>query len=361
MFGLGSGKKPSLFSKRRGSQWQEEYRQHLGRYRSAAFPVGVPETAVQASSEQGLCRLVMPFACAQEAPELGAFLSKQLSRQIQVEIEVQLAEKPRFANIKHIIMVASGKGGVGKSTCAVNLAMALRHEGARVGILDADIYGPSIPLLLGLQGQKPQAKDEKTLLPMEAHGLKAQSIGFLVDPDDATVWRGPMASQALVQLLNETQWGELDYLIVDMPPGTGDIQLTMSQKVPASGAVIITTPQDLALADAQKGVAMFNKVNVPIIGLMENMSQFQCPHCGESSHIFGADGALQLSQRYGVPILAQLPLAMEIRQCSEQGGDLSDDYQDMAAYFAAAARLCASQLYYQQGAQQGVDIIITDD
>ncbi|MFY8275141.1 iron-sulfur cluster carrier protein ApbC [Pseudoalteromonas sp. SSDWG2] len=361
MFGFGSGKKPSLFSKSSSQQWQSQYQQHLAGYRSTALPVGVPKEAVQRTSNEHTCELVMPFACAQEAPALSQFLSACLQRDVAVSISVKLTGAAKFAHIKHIILVASGKGGVGKSTCAVNLALALKHEGAKVGILDADIYGPSIPLLLGLQQQKPHAADDRSLLPMEQHGIKAQSIGFLVDPDDATVWRGPMASQALMQLLNETQWGELDYLIVDMPPGTGDIQLTMSQKVPASGALIITTPQDLALADAQKGVAMFNKVNVPIIGLVENMSQFECPHCHESSSIFGADGAAKLAQRYGVPILAELPLAIAIRECSEQGGDLAQQHTSLAEHFSMAARVCASQLYYQEGAQSSVEIIITDD
>ncbi|MEO2281883.1 iron-sulfur cluster carrier protein ApbC [Pseudoalteromonas pernae] len=361
MFGFGSGKKPSLFSKQTSEKWQVQFQQLLLQYRSIALPVGVPKTAVQASSSEFHCQLQMPFACAQEAPSISEFLTQKLDREVSVTIDVVLTETPRFAQVKHIILVASGKGGVGKSTCAVNLANALHYEGAKVGILDADIYGPSIPLLLGLQGQKPKALDNNTLLPMQANHLSAQSIGFLVDPDDATVWRGPMASQALMQLLNETQWGELDYLIVDMPPGTGDIQLTMSQKVPASGAVIVTTPQDLALADAQKGVAMFNKVNVPIIGLIENMSQFECPHCHQSSPIFGQDGAMKLSQRYGVPILAELPLSMEIRTSSEQGGDLHNEHPHIAEHFAQAARLCASQIYYQHSATQGVEIIFTDD
>lgn len=361
MLGFGSKVKSALFGSHKPAKWPSQYQQCLASYRSAAFPVGVPPDAISGDSSETHCHINAPFACAQEAAALRQYIAEQLQRDVRVDIDVTLQESPRLKAIKHIILVASGKGGVGKSTCAVNMALALRREGAKVGILDADIYGPSIPLLLGLQGEKPQAKDENTLLPFEVHGIKAQSIGFLVDPDDATVWRGPMASQALSQLLMETDWGELDYLLVDMPPGTGDIQLTMSQKVPASAAIIVTTPQDLALADAHKGVKMFEKVNVPILGLIENMSQFQCPHCGETSHIFGADGAQQLAQHYGVPILAQLPLEMGIRQCSEQGADLGDEYPELGHYFAHAARISASELYYQQGAKQRVEIIFTDD
>lgn len=332
----------------------------LNTYRSAAFPAGVPQSAVLASSTKKQCNLALPFAAKGEHAAILAHLHTHLSPEISLHCEVKLTEAACFKQIKHIVLVASGKGGVGKSTCAVNLAYALMQEGAKVGVLDADIYGPSIPLLLGLQGQQPVAKDDTTLLPMQSQGLKAQSIGFLVSEDDATVWRGPMASQALSQLLNETQWDELDYLLVDMPPGTGDIQLTMSQKVPASGAVIVTTPQDLALADAHKGVAMFNKVNVPILGLLENMSHFECPHCQQTSPIFGQDGAAQLASRYGVPILAHLPLDMAVREASEQGKSIVHQQQAHAALYQQAARQLASALYYQQSNSE-LAITITDD
>src|SRR5687767_11150006 len=209
--------------------------------------------------------------------------------------------------IKNIIAVASGKGGVGKSTTAVNLALAMAAEGASVGILDADIYGPSQPMMLGISG-RPESKDGKSLEPMEAHGLQAISIGFLIDSDTPMVWRGPMVTQALEQLLKDTRWRDLDYLIVDLPPGTGDIQLTLSQKVPVTGAVIVTTPQDIALMDARKGLKMFEKVGVPIVGVVENMSIHVCSNCGHAEHIFGEGGAAKMCRDYGVPFLGSLPL-----------------------------------------------------
>ena len=220
--------------------------------------------------------------------------------------------------IKNIIAVASGKGGVGKSTTAVNLALALSAEGAAVGVLDADIYGPSQPMMLGIAG-RPESKDGKRLEPMEGHGLQAISIGFLIDMDTPMVWRGPMVTQALEQLLKDTNWRELDYLVVDLPPGTGDIQLTLAQKVPVTGAVIVTTPQDIALIDARKGLKMFEKVGIPILGVVENMSFHLCPKCGHESHIFGSGGAQKMSQEYGVEVLGQLPLDESIRSQADSG------------------------------------------
>ncbi|AJP56738.1 ATP-binding protein [Pandoraea vervacti] len=221
-------------------------------------------------------------------------------------------------NVKNIVAVASGKGGVGKSTTAVNLALALAAEGANVGILDADIYGPSLPTLLGIHG-KPESKDGKTLEPMQGHGLQASSIGFLIEPDNPMVWRGPMVTQALEQLLNQTNWHDLDYLIVDMPPGTGDIQLTLAQKVPVTGAVIVTTPQDLALLDARKGLKMFEKVGVPILGLIENMSLHICSNCGHEEPIFGVGGGERMSHDFDVDLLGKLPLEMSIRVHADAG------------------------------------------
>ncbi|MGO2074501.1 MAG: iron-sulfur cluster carrier protein ApbC [Pseudoalteromonas sp.] len=338
----------------------------LANYRSGAFPIGLDKnfinTITRDDSNTLVLSLTLPFAALQEMPKVATFLTEQLNYKVTINAEVQLTEPSKFKNIKHIVLVASGKGGVGKSTTAVNIAAALQLEGAAVGVLDADIYGPSIPMLLGLQGAEPKTKDNKQLLPFDAQGLKTQSIGYLVPSDDATVWRGPMASGALNQLLNETDWGGLDYLVVDMPPGTGDIQLTMSQKVPASGALIVTTPQDLALADAQKGIAMFNKVNVPVLGLIENMSYFVCDHCGESNHVFGKDGAIKLASRHGVPVLANIPLATDIREYSEQGKLISRDVDTpLSNAFTSAARLLASSLYYQQSSQSAVEIVITDD
>jgi ATP-binding protein involved in chromosome partitioning len=220
--------------------------------------------------------------------------------------------------VKNIIAVASGKGGVGKSTTAVNLALALSAEGAAVGVLDADIYGPSQPMMLGISG-RPESKDGKTLEPLEAHGVQAMSIGFLIDTDTPMVWRGPMVTQALEQLLKDTNWRDLDYLIVDLPPGTGDIQLTLSQKVPVTGAVIVTTPQDIALIDARKGLKMFDKVGVPIVGIVENMSMHVCTNCGHAEPIFGEGGGEAMCREYNVPFLGRLPLDIRIREQADSG------------------------------------------
>ena len=220
--------------------------------------------------------------------------------------------------VKNVVAVASGKGGVGKSTTAVNLALALSAEGATVGILDADIYGPSQPMMLGIAG-RPESRDGKTLEPLEAYGIQAMSIGFLIDVDTPMVWRGPMVTQALEQLLKDTNWREVDYLIVDLPPGTGDIQLTLSQKVPVTGAIIVTTPQDIALIDARKGLKMFEKVGVPIVGIVENMSIHVCSNCGHAEHIFGEGGAEKMCRDYNVPFLGALPLDIRIREQADSG------------------------------------------
>ncbi len=221
-------------------------------------------------------------------------------------------------NVKNIVAVASGKGGVGKSTVAVNLALALAAEGATVGMLDADIYGPSQPMMLGISG-KPESKDGKSIEPMLGHGVQAMSIGFMIDTETPMVWRGPMVTQALEQLLNETHWQNVDYLVVDLPPGTGDIQLTLAQRVPVTGAVIVTTPQDIALLDARKGLKMFEKVNIPILGIVENMSTHVCPNCGHESHIFGEGGANRMASDYKVDLLGQIPLDIDIRRQADSG------------------------------------------
>jgi ATP-binding protein involved in chromosome partitioning len=230
---------------------------------------------------------------------------------------VQGGLKP-LQGIKNIIAVASGKGGVGKSTTAVNLALALAQEGARVGILDADIYGPSQPRMLGLEG-RPQTKDGKLLEPMEHYGVQAMSIGFLIDEEQPMVWRGPMVTQALTQLLSETNWHDLDYLVVDLPPGTGDIQLTLAQKVPVTGAIIVTTPQDIALLDARKGLKMFEKVNVQVLGVVENMSTHICSNCGHEEHIFGSGGGERMAKQHNVELLGALPLDIRIREEADGG------------------------------------------
>jgi ATP-binding protein involved in chromosome partitioning len=247
--------------------------------------------------------------------------------------------------IKNVVAIASGKGGVGKSTTAVNLALALAAEGARVGILDADIYGPSQPTMMGIEG-RPESADGKTMEPMENYGVQVMSIGFLVDTDNPMIWRGPMATQALEQLLRQTNWSDLDYLIVDMPPGTGDIQLTLSQRVPLTGAVIVTTPQDIALLDAKKGLKMFEKVGVPILGIVENMSVYVCPNCGHSEHVFGADGGRKMATEYGADYLGALPLNLSIREQADAGRPtvVSDPDGEIAAIYKTVARQVAVKI-----------------
>jgi ATP-binding protein involved in chromosome partitioning len=258
---------------------------------------------------------------------------------------VQHGLKP-LPGVHNIVAVASGKGGVGKSTVAVNFALALAAEGARVGLLDADIYGPSQPRMLGLMGRRPETRDGKSLEPLVAHGIEAMSIGFLVDEQQPMAWRGPMVTSALNQLLTQTHWGDLDYLIVDMPPGTGDIQLTLAQRVPVSGAVIVTTPQDIALADARKGLEMFQKVHVPVLGVVENMSLHICSRCGHEEHIFGERGGRSLSEEYGVPLLGSLPLDRRIREETDQGKPTvaADPMSPIARAFTEAALRAVGEL-----------------
>ena len=254
-----------------------------------------------------------------------------------VQRGVQLLPK-----VKNIVAVASGKGGVGKSTTAVNLALALAAEGASVGILDADIYGPSLPMMMGIDG-RPESADGQTMEPLENYGVQVMSIGFLVAADEAMIWRGPMATQALEQLLRQTNWKDLDYLIVDMPPGTGDIQLTLAQRVPMTGAVIVTTPQDIALIDAKKGLKMFEKVSVPILGLVENMAVHVCSQCGHAEHIFGFEGGKKMAAEYGMSYLGALPLAMQIRVQADAGKPtvVADPDGEVAAIYKSVARQVA--------------------
>lgn len=250
--------------------------------------------------------------------------------------------------VKNIIAVASGKGGVGKSTTAVNLALALQAEGARVGILDADIYGPSIPTMLGLEG-RPDSPDGKTILPKLGHGLQAMSIGLLVGEDTAMIWRGPMVTQALQQLLTQTRWEGLDYLVIDLPPGTGDIQLTLAQRVPVSGAVIVTTPQDIALLDAKKGLKMFEKVEVPVLGIIENMAVHVCSNCGHAEHVFGSGGGERMAAQYGVPLLGSLPLDIRIREQADGGAPsvVAEPDSAVAQSYREIARRTAARLSLQ--------------
>ncbi len=265
--------------------------------------------------------------------------------------------------IRNVIAVASGKGGVGKSTTAVNLALALALDGARVGLLDADIYGPSQPRMMGLQGQRPVSQDGKRLQPLEAHGVKVMSIGFLIEEEQPMVWRGPMVTQALQQLLNDTDWGQLDYLIVDMPPGTGDIQLTLSQRVPVSGAVVVTTPQDIALLDARKGLRMFQKVNVPVLGIVENMSAHVCSNCGHEEPVFGSGGGARMAEQCGVALLGQLPLDIRIRAETDNGRPtvIADPTSRIGAAYLDTARRTAARLSVAAGTATGFPTITVED
>jgi ATP-binding protein involved in chromosome partitioning len=295
------------------------------------------------------------FPCADYAPELkpaleahlgplldGAGIELVLEPQITAHA-VQRTLKP-LERVKNVVAVASGKGGVGKSTVAANLALAWARQGARVGLLDADIYGPSQPLMMGVAGEKPHSPDGKHIDPLRAHGIEVMSIGFMIDAEQPMAWRGPMVTQALTQLLGDTNWGALDYLVVDMPPGTGDIQLTLAQRVPVSGAVIVTTPQDIALLDARKGLKMFEKVEVRVLGVVENMSVHVCSNCGHAEHIFGSGGGARMAEQYGVQLLGELPLDSRIREEADGGSPtvIADPASARAqAYFKMARRAAA--------------------
>ncbi|WP_226960723.1 iron-sulfur cluster carrier protein ApbC [Thalassotalea sp. LPB0316] len=343
-------------SRKVSDEWVDLIEQTLAQYRSSAFPEGVLVCCQQLSFNYRNETIVgsgqISFPCQSELVELAVQLSEVIGQKVELKLSLNVlaVKKHEINGVKNIIAVASGKGGVGKSTTAVNLALALQAEGARVGILDADIYGPSIPKMLGVEGQAPQSDDGKSMIPIDAQGLDAMSIGFLVPDSDAAIWRGPMASRAFDQLLNETQWHDLDYLIVDMPPGTGDIQLTLSQKVPVCGAVIVTTPQDVALADATKGIAMFNKVNLPILGLIENMSYHVCDNCGHHSHLFGVDGGVAAAKAHNVPFLGQLPLNITIREDADNGTSqvIENSTSQIAQQYLKIARNLAGQLFLSQ-------------
>ena len=257
-------------------------------------------------------------------------------------VQPALAPSPR---IRNVIAVGSGKGGVGKSTTAVNLALALQRLGAKVGVLDADVYGPSVPAMLGLSG-RPESPDNKSIEPLRAFGVEAMSIGLLVDVDAPMIWRGPMATSALTQLFNDTRWGDLDYLLVDLPPGTGDIQLTLAQKIPVAGAVIVTTPQEIATLDARKALKMFEKVNVPVLGIVENMAVHVCSNCGHAEHLFGQGGGEAMAAQYGVPLLGSLPLDLRIREQGDAGTPVVAAAPDSAPAqaYLAAAQVMAAQL-----------------
>jgi len=319
--------------------------------------LGAAQAIVDAAIEGDTARITLRLAIPSGglatalASDIATLVQSALGLKAEVTVtaEIQTAALASnltpLANVKNIIAVASGKGGVGKSTVSANLALALQAEGARVGLLDADIYGPSQPRMMGATA-KPESPDGKTMHPVMAHGVQTMSIGYLVDESQAMIWRGPMVSQALTQLINETRWDALDYLIIDLPPGTGDIQLTLSQKIPVSGAVIVTTPQDIALLDARKALAMFNKVSVPVLGVVENMSTHVCSNCGHEEAIFGSGGGARMADEAGVTLLGSLPLDLSIRLNADNGhptvaaepdGALARRYRDIA--LKAAARL----------------------
>ncbi|NAW56791.1 MULTISPECIES: iron-sulfur cluster carrier protein ApbC [unclassified Vibrio] len=302
--------------------------------------------------------IALPFAANDLVRELQHWIRSQqdsaevapFAFRVEVQVKALKTHVPHAVNgVKNVIAVTSAKGGVGKSTTAVNLALAMARSGAKVGLLDADIYGPSVPMMLGQMTAAPKVRDNKWMQPVEAHGIYTHSIGYLVSSDDAAIWRGPMASKALAQLLNETEWPELDYLVIDMPPGTGDIQLTLSQQIPVTGALIVTTPQDLALADARKGAAMFAKVDVPVIGLVENMSYHICSHCGEKEHLFGVGGAQKMAAEYDLAMLAQIPLHIRLREDVDSGCPTvaAEPESEHAQPYFSLAESVGSRLFWQ--------------
>lgn len=304
-------------------------------------------------------KVVLGFPAKGYEPDLKKALAKKLSAiegigDIEIAVESKVAAHAvqqgveAFKNVKNIIAIASGKGGVGKSTVAVNLALALSAEGATVGILDADIYGPSQPRMLGVSA-KPESLDGRSLEPIVSYHIQSMSIGYLIDEETPMIWRGPMVTQALEQLLKDTNWQQLDYLVVDLPPGTGDTQLTLAQKIPVSGAIIVTTPQDIALLDARKGLKMFEKVNIPILGIVENMSIHICSQCGHEEHIFGDGGGLRMAEQYNVAFLGGLPLEMSIRADTDAGKPpvVKDPESRVAMLFREIARRAAAKLSLQ--------------
>ncbi|WP_308389232.1 iron-sulfur cluster carrier protein ApbC [Acidithiobacillus sp. AMEEHan] len=338
---------------------RQQVEQALGSIQDPYLGKDLASAGVLKNVEGQRVRLELPYPAQGVAGKLGDEIVAAVHKVTGIRPEVEIDQNIRthqaqrgvklLEGIKNIIAVASGKGGVGKSTTAVNLALALAQEGARVGILDADIYGPSQPRMLGIEG-KPTSKDGKKMEPMEGHGIKAMSIGFLIDEETPMVWRGPMVMQALEQLLSDTRWGELDYLVIDLPPGTGDTQLTLAQKVPVSGAVIVTTPQDIALLDARKGLKMFEKVGVPILGIIENMSFYICPKCGNEDDIFGHGGGAAMAEQYGVEFLGAVPLDRSIRNEADSGAPtvvaapdspLAKIYRELARHVAGRIALQA--------------------
>jgi len=313
-------------------------------------------------------RAILGYPAQGMQEQLSTALASHLGGPVELTLEfVAPPQVKSIPGVKHIIAVASGKGGVGKSTTAVNLALALSQEGAKTGLLDADIYGPSQGMMLGVaEHRRPDVREvegSQRFVPVRAHGLQAMSMSFLVTDKTPMVWRGPMVSGALQQLINQTLWNDLDYLIVDMPPGTGDIQLTLSQSVPVAGSVIVTTPQDIALLDAKKAIEMFTKVDIPVLGMLENMSVHICPECGHHSHIFGADGAAGLAETYGQVLLGALPLDLEIRELADAGKPnvVTDPTSDVSQIYRDAARHMAARLWQRKATDRAPTIQFSDD
>ncbi len=336
-------------------------------------PLGAAVTGVRIEGPDAVVDVTLGFPTGGYEGPLGERIGQALaaggwSGGVRVRLQSAIAAHAVQGNLKplptirNVLAVASGKGGVGKSTTAANLALALAAQGARVGLLDADIYGPSQPLMMGLAGERP-ATDGKQIEPLRAYGVEVMSIGFLIDPAQPMVWRGPMVTQALVQLLGDTRWGDLDYLIVDMPPGTGDTQLTLAQRVPVSGAVIVTTPQDIALADARKGLMMFRKVSVAVLGIIENMATHVCSKCGHEEHIFGAGGGERMAAEYGVPLLGSLPLDIRIREQTDGGRPsvVAEPEGRIAAAYHEIARRTTARLAAGAGATGFPTLSVSDD
>ncbi|WP_162045889.1 iron-sulfur cluster carrier protein ApbC [Vibrio taketomensis] len=343
-------------SKQDFCSWLSQYEHHSLIQNWASTPGLVSVDA------EGFFAIQIPFAANHLVKDIDAWIQAQQQNQAVAPFKYQISVQVKtlvnhtgsaVKGVKNIIAVTSAKGGVGKSTTSVNLALAIAASGAKVGLLDADIYGPSVPMMIGKVHAQPEVRDNKWMQPVEAHGIYTHSIGYLVSKDEATIWRGPMASKALAQLLNETDWPNLDYLVIDMPPGTGDIQLSLAQQIPVTGAVIVTTPQDLALADARKGVAMFDKVGIPLVGLVENMSYHICSNCGHHEHIFGTGGAEKMSAEYNLDLLGQIPLDIHLREDIDAGCPTvasRPDSEHTNQYLELAEAVCA-RLYWRGDVQ----------